>query len=95
MEFLTADHGFSSIQGTQFGFCEVQMVFDAWILLSTCSGGSQQNVPDINCEAQDQCVIGGSGSQIRGAGSEIRRDPPQFNPWLQRKIRKKIPFRSS
>ena len=29
MGFPTADQGFSSIQGTVFGFCGIQIVFDA------------------------------------------------------------------
>ena len=33
--FVTAYQEFASIQGTLFGFYGIQMVFDAWILLST------------------------------------------------------------
>jgi len=33
-----------------------------------------KKVPDLNCRVQD--LIRGSASQIRGAGSEIRQDPP-------------------
>ena len=33
--FLIVDQGFSSIQGTLFAFYMIEMVFDAWSLLST------------------------------------------------------------
>ena len=54
-------------------------MFDARILLSTVVSPSK-SVPDLSCEIT-RSVIRRSGSQIRGSGSEIRWDPPQFNPW--------------
>jgi len=35
-----------------------------------------KKVPDLNCEVRYVFVIRGSGSQTRGAGSEIGRIPP-------------------
>ena len=45
MGFPTADQGFSSIQGTLYGFCGIKVVFDAWILPS--------RVVDLSCEVKD------------------------------------------
>ena len=68
--FPTADQGFSSIESTLFGFYDIKIVFDAWILPSRVVDPSKK-VQDLNCEVRD-LFIRGSGSQIRGAGSEIR-----------------------
>jgi len=39
-----------------------------------------KKVPDLYCEVLDLLLE--VVDLKRGAGSEIRRDPPQFNPWL-------------
>jgi len=52
-------------------------VFDAWILPIRVVDPSK-NVPDLNCEVRIRSR--GSGSQIKGAGYEIRRDPPNLTP---------------
>jgi len=49
---LTADQGFSSIQGILLGFYGIQIVSDAWILSSRVVD-PRRKVPDLNCEVQD------------------------------------------
>ena len=46
-------------------------------------GDPSKKTPDFNCEVQDLLLeVVDCGSQTRGAGSEIWRDPPNLTPGL-------------
>ena len=53
VEFPTTERGFSSIQGTLFGFYGIQIVSDAWILPSRVVNIAAKKVLDLNCKVQD------------------------------------------